>query len=243
VAFIEGKNAVLEALRAGIPLQSVLLAKGMQADSALDEIDRLARQARINVRHVQRRELDQRSERGAHQGVIAEARPFDFTPLAEMLARCEGKANALVIVLDHVTDPGNFGAVARSAEACGALGIVVASKRAASVTPATHKAAAGALAWLPLARETNIPRSMEALKAAGFWVAGADEHAEQDLWHAPLEGRLALVLSAEGTGLSRLVRERCDFLVSIPMAGNVGSLNVAQAATLLSFEWLRRGAR
>jgi len=156
------------------------------------------------------------------------------------VACAEGKSESLVIALDHVTDPGNLGAVARSAEVVGAECVLVQKKRSAAITPAAWKSAAGALAHVPIVQEPNLVRALEAFKAAGFWVAGASERAPQSAWDAPLEGRIVLVMGSEGEGLSRLTLEKCDFLVSLPQAGKVGSLNVAHATTALAYEWMRR---
>lgn len=145
-----------------------------------------------------------------------------------------------MLVLDHVTDAGNFGAIVRSAEVVGAAGVVIANKRAAEVTVATYKTSAGAVMHLPIAQVPNIARALEDLKEAGFWACGASEHAEQVCWDAPLEGRVALVMGSEGEGISRLVLQTCDFLTKLPQRGETESLNVAQAATALSFEWMRR---
>lgn len=240
--FIEGRNAVVEALRAGMPLKSVRLAEGSKPDRTVEEIERRAREAVVVVKLVPRRELDRISERGAHQGVIAEAAPFAFTPIDEVLRRVGDAPSALVIALDHVTDPGNLGAVARTAEVVGAAAVIVTERRSAAITPAAWKSAAGALAHVPVVQETNLVRALERLKESGFWVAGASERAEHSVWSAPLEGRIALVMGSEGAGLARLTRERCDFLVSLPQAGKVGSLNVAQATTAIAYEWLRRAS-
>jgi len=237
---LEGRNAALEALRAGMPLKKVLIAEGTKADRTLDEIARRATEVGVPVTTVPRREIDRMSERGAHQGVVVEAAPFKFTHLCDVVACAEGKSESLVIALDHVTDPGNLGAVARSAEVVGAECVLVQKKRSAAITPAAWKSAAGALAHVPIVQEPNLVRALEAFKAAGFWVAGASERAPQSAWDAPLEGRIVLVMGSEGEGLSRLTLEKCDFLVSLPQAGKVGSLNVAQATTALAYEWMRR---
>jgi len=238
---IEGRNAVIEALRAEMPLRRILVADGLKPDRAIDEIVRRAREAGVAVARVSRKEIDAKSERGAHQGVLAEARPFEFATVEAVLARAAEKDRALVIALDHVTDPGNLGAVVRTAEVVGADGVLVAKRRSAAVTAAAYKTSAGALAHIPLAQEPNLVRALERCKEAGFWVAGASEHAEQDVWSAPIEGRLVVVMGSEGEGLARLTREACDFLVRLPQAGKIGSLNVAQAATAIAYEWLRRG--
>lgn len=237
---IEGRNAVIEALRAGVPLRRVLIADGARPDRTLAEIERRASERGVRVDRVRKRELDELSERGAHQGVLAQAAPFAYASVEALVQRASGREHALIIALDHVTDPGNLGAVARTAEVVGAVGLLVPERRSAAITPAAWKAAAGALAHIPVARTTNLARALGTLKQEGFWVAGASERAEQTVWQAPLEGRLVLVMGSEGTGLARLTGERCDFLVRLPQAGEVGSLNVAQATTALAYEWLRR---
>lgn len=238
---IEGRNAVVEALRSGAAVTKVLLAVGVRPHPALDEIRRRAAEAGIPVEDVPRDSLARYSARGAHQGVVALVSGFEYAGLEDVIRATAGDPRRLIVVLDHVTDPGNLGAVIRSVEVAGGSAVVVPKERAASVGPVVHKASAGATAHLPVVRVSNVAQALERLKDAGFWVAGADERAESDLWHAPLEGRLVLVLGAEGAGLARLTRERCDFLVSIPVAGHVSSLNVAQAASVLAFEWMRRG--
>ena len=243
---LEGKHAVLEALRVRMDLTEILFAQtersaaSRAADRMLVEIEEYARRGRIPIRRLPRSTLDEMSERGAHQGVIAKAAPFSYTPLSQVVREAKNRDNALIIVLDHVTDPGNLGAIARSAAITGALGLVVARNRAAAITPAAHKAAAGALALLPVSQENNITRALEFLKKEGFWCVGASEKAEQIAWDAPLTGKIALVVGAEGTGLSRLVEENCDFLVKLPQTGPLDSLNVAQATTALAYEHLRQ---
>lgn len=238
-AVIEGRNAVLEALRAGAPLTEVLCAGGSEGDS-IDEIRRLAAERGVAVRTVSRQVLDERSVRGAHQGVMAEIAQFAYTPLEQVLEGVGERPASLIVVLDHITDEGNLGAVARSAEVAGADALVIPKARSAGIGPAAYKTSAGALAHLPVVREPNVVRVLERLKDAGYWVAGATESASTLVWDAPLEGRLVLVMGSEGSGLSRLVEKACDFLVRLPVAGRVGSLNVAQAATVLAFEWVRR---
>jgi 23S rRNA (guanosine2251-2'-O)-methyltransferase len=240
VLTIEGRNAVLEALRAAVPIKRVLIAEGTKPDRSLDEIRSRAAAAGVTVLSTRRNELDAKSERGAHQGVLAEAAPYRFASLDQVLTAAEGKTNSLVIALDQVTDPGNLGAIVRTAEVVGADGVLIAKRRSAAVTPAAYKSSAGALAHVRLAQEPNLVRSLERCKEAGFWVAGADERAEQSVWEAPLSGRVVLVMGSEGEGLARLTRDSCDFFVRLPQAGKVGSLNVAQATTAIAYEWLRR---
>lgn len=239
---IEGRNAVLEALRSGGRVTRVLIAEGVRPNPGIDEIRRLAAGAGVLVESAHRRELDRASVRGAHQGVMAEVRPFGFTPVERVVETARAAPRGLVIALDHVTDPGNLGAVARSAEAVGAAGLVVPTHRSAAITAAAHKAAAGALEHIPVAQVPNLVQALDSFKEAGFWVAGAAEDAPDVVWESPLDDHLVLVAGAEGGGLARLTREACDLLVRLPVTGHVGSLNVAQAVTALAYEWLRRGA-
>lgn len=238
---LEGRNSIIEALRSGMPLERILVARGVKPGGAVTEIERLARAGGVRLEPVDRQKLDALSDHGAHQGVVAYAAPFRFTELATMISRAADKDRSLVIALDHVTDPGNLGAIARSAEVAGAEGVLVTKRRSAAITPVAFKASAGALAHVAIAQETNLVRSLETLKEAGYWIAGADGTARDLVWDAPLDGRLVLVMGAEGEGLSRLTRDTCDFLVRLPVAGAVDSLNVAQATTVLAFEWVRRG--
>ncbi|MRR12857.1 23S rRNA (guanosine(2251)-2'-O)-methyltransferase RlmB [bacterium] len=238
---IEGRNAVLEALRSGVSLERIMLAQGLKPSTGVDEIRRRAAEAGVELREVPRHQLDKQSTRGAHQGVMAISAPFRYAVLEDVLRSSRDPDRSLIVVLDHVTDPGNLGAIVRSAEVAGATAVVIPKDRSASIGAVAHKASAGATAYLPIVQVPNVSQSLALLKESGYWVAGADERGDSTLWEAPLSGRLALVLGAEGAGLSRLTRERCDFLVSIPVAGSVSSLNVAQAATLLAFEWVRRG--
>lgn len=237
---IEGRNAVAEALRSGRRVTRVLIAEGVKPNPVLDEIRRRTKASGARVEQVPRRDLDALSPRGAHQGVAAYVEPFEFTPLAEVIAQHRDDARSLIVVLDHVTDPGNLGAAARSAEAVGAHALLVPKDRSAPVSAVAEKAAAGALSHLPLVQVTNLARALKTLKDAGYWVAGADEHADAEVWDIDLDARLVLVAGAEGTGLSRLTQESCDYLVRLPILGRVGSLNVAQAVTALAYEWLRQ---
>ncbi len=270
--YIEGRRAVEEALRAGVPIKRALVAvpsptpsrsdrRGPagrrggrggdvpdRAPSAQDQaLERLASQLKaggVPVQAVTRAELDRISQEGgshgAHQGIACEVPPYRYAQLEDIARAGASKPDSLVLVLDHITDEGNLGAIVRTAEVMGADGVVIPSKRSAQVTVGVYKTSAGAALHIPIARVPNLVGALEVLKKAGFWVAGASEHARQDIWHAPLEGRIALVAGSEGTGISRLVREACDFLVALPQRGHVGSLNVAQATTAICYEWLRR---
>ncbi|WP_375378031.1 23S rRNA (guanosine(2251)-2'-O)-methyltransferase RlmB [Thermophilibacter sp. ET337] len=237
---IEGRRAVEEALACGMPLRSALVQeRSGERDQALEKIAARLGEAGVPVERVPRGRLDALSSHGAHQGVVVRTRPFEYASLSEVIAAA-GEGPALVVVLDHVTDQGNFGAIVRTAEVVGAAGVVVAKARAASVGVGAYKTSAGAVMHLPIAQVPNLARAIEELQAAGFWACAATEHAEQDVWHAPFAGRLALVMGSEGEGISRLVAEKCDFSCRLPQRGRVESLNVAQATTVLCYEWLRR---
>ncbi|MDR3315784.1 MAG: RNA methyltransferase [Coriobacteriales bacterium] len=166
---------------------------------------------------------------------------YAYATLYDLIQSSKGKKDALIVALDHITDAGNMGAIIRSAEVVGAVGLLIPSKRAAPVNDGVYRASAGAIEHLKVAREANLVSGLKRLKEEGFWVCGATEHARDDIWHTPLEGRIVLVMGAEDTGLSRLVRETCDFEVKLPVRGVTPSLNVAQAFTAIAYEWLRRG--
>lgn len=243
--YIEGKHPVIEALRGGVPIERVLLADNLKRDGLVQDILRKAKAAGVPTETVRRAELDAKSERGSHQGVMAQAAPFAYAGLGDVIKRAAKQAErldgqALVVILDHITDAGNLGAIIRSAEVVGAAGVVIPNKRSARVTAATYKSSAGAVSRIPIAQVANIKQTCERLQEAGFWVAGASEKADTVIWNANLKGKMVLVMGNEGEGLARLTQEACDFLVALPQAGEVGSLNVAQAATACMFEWLRQ---
>jgi 23S rRNA (guanosine2251-2'-O)-methyltransferase len=165
---------------------------------------------------------------------------YEYATLFDLITLARGKKDALIVALDHITDVGNLGAIIRSAEVVGACGVVIPNKRAAQVNEAVYRTSAGAVEYLKIAREPNLANAIRRLKEEGFWAAGATEHARDDIWKAPLEGRLLLVVGAEDTGLSRLTRDLCDFEVKLPQRGFTQSLNVASAFTAIAYEWVRR---
>lgn len=236
---IEGRRAVAEALELGLPLKSAFIADAEAGDATLKRLTAELAERGVAIEHVTRPRLDQMSSHGAHQGIMVRTRPFEYAPLADIV-HAAGEGDALVIVLDHVTDEGNFGAIVRTAEVVGAAGVVIPNARAAHVGAGAYKTSAGAVLHLPVAQVPNLPRALDELKRAGFWVCGASEHAEQGIWDAPVEGRLALVMGSENAGISQLMLEKCDFLAKLPQHGRIESLNVAQAATVFCYEWLRR---
>ena len=242
---IEGRRAVAEALDAGVSIRIAYVQDGAGssegADRALAALVRRLADAGVECEAVPRSRLDRLSSHGAHQGIVVKTKPFSYATIEDVIAAA-GEGDALVVVLDHVTDEGNFGAIVRSAEVVGAAGVVVANARAATVGPGAYKTSAGAVLHLPIAQVPNLARAIDRLKEAGFWACAATEHAEQDVWHAPVYGRLALVMGSEGEGVSRLVLDHCDFCARLPQRGRVESLNVAQATTVMCYEWLRRAS-
>jgi len=165
---------------------------------------------------------------------------YDYATLYDLIELARGKRDALIVALDHITDVGNLGAIIRSAEVVGATGVIIPKKRAAQVNNTVYRTSAGAVEYLRVAREANIVDSLKRLKDEGFWVGGASVDAPTSLWDAPLEGRVVVVMGAEDTGISRLVRETCDFTFKLPQRGFTQSLNVAQCFSVIAYEWLRR---
>jgi 23S rRNA (guanosine2251-2'-O)-methyltransferase len=240
-AVVVGKRPVLEAIRAG-SAREIFVDGDSRSTPGLRELLRAARRAGVPVSAVPRQEVERLGGAFRHQGVAARLERLQAELAETDLREMELAEDALVLVLDGVTDPQNLGACARTAEAAGVSALVVRRRRAAPVSRAALAASAGALAHLPVVRVVNLARVIELLKEAGFWVVGLDGRAERtilDSLRPP--GRLALVLGSEGTGLSRLVAERCDELLAIPMRGTVGSLNVSVAAGVALFAYALRG--
>jgi 23S rRNA (guanosine2251-2'-O)-methyltransferase len=231
---LAGIHPVREALRAGRPLEHVLIAKGA-AGPRLQELIDLCRERNIPVRFETREQLDRASGRASHQGVVAFG-------AAEKYATLEATAagRGLHVILDGVEDPHNLGAIIRTAHAAGAAAVVIPERRAAGLTEVVARAAAGALAYVPVVRVTNVNRALEDLKKHGYWIYGLDERGEHQYDQVELVQPTALVLGGEGKGLHEQVAKRCDFLVRIPMSGGVASLNVGVAAGVMLFEWRRR---
>lgn len=238
---IEGKNAVIEAIRAGRPLDKIFLARGSR-DKALGFIASNARNAGITVTECDRRKLDAMSAaNGAHQGVVAVAAAREYCAVEDILALAQERGeDPLVVVCDGLEDPRNLGAVIRTAECAGAHGVIIPRHHSAGVTAAADKASAGAAEHMLIARVANLTGALQELKKAGLWVYGAEADGGSALWHTDMKGPVCLVIGSEGQGLSRLVRENCDFVMTIPMAGRVNSLNASVAAALLLYEVVRQ---
>lgn len=236
--YIEGRRAAQEALRSGVPIKRALIAPSLLGTKENGLIAKI-KSRDIPVKEVKKQELDGISSHGAHQGIALEVKPYRYASLSEIIEAAQDSSE-LVLVLDHLTDEGNLGAILRSAEVIGVAGVVIPSKRSAQISVGVYKTSAGAALHMKVACVPNITQALNQLKDAGFWVAGASEKARDVIWDAPLEGKIALVSGSEGSGISPLVLKQCDFLVSLPQRGKVGSLNVAQATTAIMYEWLRR---
>ena len=237
---IEGRNAVIEALRAGRSIDKIYISKG-DADKTLGHIASKARDAGIVVTECDRRKLDYMSVTKAHQGVIAVCAVRDYCSVDDILALAEQRGeDPFVVVCDEISDPHNLGAIIRSAECAGAHGIIIPKRRSAGLTAVVDKASAGALEHSLIARVANIPAALKELKKRGIWVYGTAADGQNDLWHTDFSGPAALVIGSEGDGMGRLVRECCDFIVSLPMRGQISSLNASNAAAITMYEILRQ---
>ena len=237
---IEGRNAISEALKSGRTLDKVFVADG-DTDRALSRLAALAREAGAAVVQVDRRRLDQMSQTHAHQGIIAQAAAHSYATVEEILQRAADRGEApLLILCDELSDPHNLGAILRTAECAGAHGVIIPKRRSVGLTAVVAKTSAGAVEHMPVARVANLVSAIEDLKRQGIWVFGTDAAGTTDLYHADFQGPTAIVIGSEGFGMSRLVAERCDLLLSIPMKGQINSLNASSAAAVLLYEAVRQ---
>ena len=236
---IEGRNAVLEAFRSGKCVDKLFILDGCQ-DGPVRTIAREARKTDTIINYVSKERLDQLSETHAHQGVIAQVAAYDYSTVDEILARAEEKGEApFLIILDNGEDPHNLGAIIRTANLAGAHGVIIPKRRAVGLTSTVAKTSAGAINYTPVAKVTNIVRTIEELKEKGIWFVCADMGGET-MYDLDLTGPMGLVIGNEGEGVSRLVREACDFTASIPMKGDIDSLNASVAAGVLAYEIVRQ---
>ncbi len=235
--WITGFHAVEEALAAGRPLDRIVIARGRHGER-IGEVIRLAKAKNVPVRMEDRQQVDRLTGTRDHQGVAALGAAKPAIELEDLLRA--KTANGLLVLLDGIEDPHNLGAIVRTSLAAGAQGVVIPERRAVGLTDTVERASAGALAHLAVARVTNLVRSMEAMKEAGYWLVGLDERAEKNYTDVDLKGSVGIVLGSEGDGLHELTRKRCDFLVSIPTSGPVRALNVSVAAGVMLFEAVRQ---
>ncbi|MBN2259323.1 MAG: 23S rRNA (guanosine(2251)-2'-O)-methyltransferase RlmB [Clostridiales bacterium] len=233
---IFGKNAVKEALLEDVEINKMLVQKEGNV-SGLGELIRIAKDKKIVVQDVNKRKLDELSEGENHQGVIIMVSPYKYVEVEDMI---KGKTNPLIVVLDGIQDPHNLGAIIRTAYAAGVDGVIIPKRRAAAVNGTVIKTSAGYAMHMAIARVTNISQTIEYLKENNVWVAGADMDGNSTLFNADFKGALAIVMGSEGNGISRLVRDKCDYIVSVPMKNKVESLNASVAASLLIYEAYRQ---
>lgn len=236
---IEGRNAVLEAFRSGRSVDRLYILEGCQ-DGPVRTIAREARKKDTIVSYVSRERLDQLSETRAHQGVIAQVAAYEYSSVERILAKAEEKGEPpFLFLLDSVEDPHNLGAIIRTANLAGAHGVIIPRRRSVGLTATVAKTSAGALNYTPVARVTNLARTIEELEEKGIWFVCADMDG-QPMYDLNLTGPIGLVIGNEGAGVSRLVREACDFTASIPMQGDIDSLNASVAAGVLAYEIVRQ---
>lgn len=236
---IEGRNAVMEAFRAGKTIDKLFVQDGCH-DGIIHSIVRAARKQNTILNYVAKERLDQMSETGKHQGVIAQAAAYEYADMEEIFQKAEEKGEPpFVFLLDEIEDPHNLGAIIRTANLAGAHGVIIPKRRAAGLTAAVVKASAGALNYTPVVKVTNLVQTIGELKKRGLWFVCADMQGE-NMYRLNLTGPMGLVIGNEGEGVSRLVREACDYTAAIPMKGEIDSLNASVAAGVLAYEILRQ---
>lgn len=236
---VEGRNAVIEALRAGRPVEKLYVLDGSK-DGAVMTIKREARKAGIDIEYVDKIRLDRMSETGHHQGVIAKTAAYHYAEMDDLFDKAKSRQeDPFFIILDNIEDPHNLGAILRTANVCGAHGLIIPKDRAAGLTAVVAKASAGAINYTPVVKVTNLTAAMEELKKKGLWIVGADMDGEP-MTSLNLKGPIAVVIGAEGSGIGRLVRQNCDMIASIPVRGEIDSLNASVAAGVLCYEIVRQ---
>ena len=237
--FIEGRNAVLEAMRSGKTIDKLYMQDGLR-DGTTNTILRDAKKRDVIVSFVSKEKLDLMSKTKKHQGVIAICAAYEYSDMEDIFKRAEEKNEPpFVFILDEIEDPHNLGAIIRTANLCGAHGVIIPKRRAAGLTATVVKASAGAINYTPVVKVTNIAKTIEELKERGMWFACADMDGEV-MYQQDLTGSIGLVIGSEGNGVSRLVREHCDYTAAIPMKGDIDSLNASVAAGVLAFEIVRQ---
>lgn len=238
--WLAGKNPVMEALKSGRPIEKLLIADGVKATNTA-HLMQLAKERGIVVQRVKRQKLDLLTGGSAHQGIVATVAAYRYSELADVIAVAKSNNEApFLIALDGVEDPHNLGSILRTADAAGADGVIIPKRRAVGLTGTVAKTSAGAIEYVPVVRVTNLTRTLQQLKQQGFWVTGAEAEADQSYTEVDFTEPTVVVIGSEGRGISRLVRETCDYLVHLPMRGKVNSLNASVAAALLMYEVRRK---
>lgn len=244
--YIFGRNSVIEYLNSEKEVDKIFVQKG-ELKGSIKKILAMARDRKIVVSYADKKKLDLLAEGKAHQGVVMLTTDFFYSTLDDLIQyaeekKKENKLDPLIIVLDEINDPHNLGAIVRTAECAGASGILIPKRRSASVTDVVNKSSAGALNYMKIARVSNITSSLETLKKNGYWVYGASGDAKESYRDVNYDGKVCLVIGNEGKGISRLVKENCDYLVKIPMYGNIESLNASTSAAILIYEIIKKNA-
>lgn len=237
---IEGRNAVIEALRSNKTIEKIMVAKG-DLEGSIKIIISLAKEKGIVINEVDRKKLDSISETMSHQGVIAFTTPYKYYDVEDILAYADAKGeDPLIVILDEIEDPHNFGSILRTAEVCGVHGVIIPKRRNVGVTPTVYKTSAGAAEHMRISKVTNINNTIDELKKKGIWIYGADMSGKDYCFDVNLSGAVALVVGSEGRGISKLTKNKCDVLVKIPMLGSITSLNASVAAGVLMYEILKQ---
>lgn len=238
---IEGRNAVIEALKSkNTTIEQIFLRQG-NVSGSINIILAKAKEQHIVVKYVDRKKLDKISQTGAHQGVIAQITPYKYCEVEDILEYArEKKEVPFIVILDEIEDPHNFGAIIRTAEICGAHGIIIPKRRNVGITPVVYKSSAGAVEHIKICKVTNLNTVIEKLKRDGIWIYGADMSGENYCFDVDFKGPVALIIGSEGRGIAKLTKEKCDVLVKIPMVGKVSSLNASVAGGILMYEILKQ---
>ncbi len=238
--WIAGKHSVLEALRSGHTINKILIADNSQASLTQPIVDE-AKKSGVLVQFVDKRKLDQLVSHSQHQGVIAQAAAYEYVEIDDILAAAKVKnEDPFILILDEIEDPHNLGSILRTADCTGVHGVIIPKRRSVGLTATVSKVSAGAVEYVPVARVTNIAQTIELLKEQGVWIAGADGSAKQSVYQSNLNLPLALVIGNEGKGIGRLIKDKCDFLIKLPMRGHIQSLNASVAAGVLMYEAVRQ---
>ncbi|MEW9123860.1 MAG: 23S rRNA (guanosine(2251)-2'-O)-methyltransferase RlmB [Thermotaleaceae bacterium] len=240
---IEGRNPVLEAIKAEREIDKILIAKGAEQGS-IQKIIGMAKDRGIPIQYVERQKLDQMAESHSHQGILAMVAAYDYVEVDEILKKAQKKGEPpFLVILDEITDPHNLGAILRTANAAGVHGIIIPKRRAVGLTAVVAKTSAGAIEYVSVAKVSNLARTIDGLKEKGLWIVGADMDGEKTYYEQDMTGNVVLVIGSEGQGIGRLIKEKCDFIVRIPMKGEMSSLNASIAASLLMYEVMRQKER
>ncbi|SCZ09779.1 23S rRNA (guanosine(2251)-2'-O)-methyltransferase RlmB [Alkaliphilus peptidifermentans] len=237
---LEGRNPVMEALRAGREVDKILVLKGA-SEGSIKKIIGAAKDKGIPIQYVEKAKLNELSESDSHQGVIAFVAAHHYSTVEDIVEKAKkNNKEPFILLLDEIMDPHNLGSIMRTADAVGVDGIIIPKRRSVGLTAVVAKTSAGAVEYVPVAKVSNIAQTIDKLKDEGIWVAGADMSGEKEHYYQDLKGPIALVIGSEGKGISRLIKEKCDFIVKLPMVGKIESLNASVAAAILMYEVFRQ---